>query len=114
MPWSNQFAIALELTNVLLIAPAISSATAAAVRLARDLRKSGSDLLVEEDLAEVFGRNRIDDKLESSFRTAVKNSTHSRASSTLYSKEVRDLLSFEASRLRIAIASLPSFSCLFF
>lgn len=47
----------------------------ALIQLDRELRKSGSDIVVEEDLADVFGRNRIQEQFESSFRTAVRDST---------------------------------------
>ena len=41
----------------------------AVMSLARDLRKSGSDIVIEEDLTYMFGRCRIAQQLESSFRT---------------------------------------------
>ena len=42
---------------------------------ARELSHSGSDIVVEEDLARVFGRCRISDALTSSFKTIVTKST---------------------------------------
>ncbi|CAF9921584.1 hypothetical protein IMSHALPRED_005210 [Imshaugia aleurites] len=42
---------------------------------ARDLRHSGSDIVVEEDLANIFGRCRISLTLTSSFKTIVTKST---------------------------------------
>lgn len=42
---------------------------------ARDLRHSGSDILVEEDLTNVLGRCRISTALSSSFKTIVTQST---------------------------------------
>lgn len=44
---------------------------------ARDLHCSGSDIVVEEDLAKVFGRSRISLALSSSFKTVVTRSTSS-------------------------------------
>jgi hypothetical protein len=40
--------------------------------MARSLRKSGSDLVVEQDLAAVFGRGRIEPQLEQDFKRIVK------------------------------------------
>ncbi|MCJ1376106.1 hypothetical protein MMC20_007346 [Loxospora ochrophaea] len=42
---------------------------------ARDLKHSGSDIVVEEDLANVFGRMRISDRLTSSFKNIVGKSS---------------------------------------
>ena len=42
--------------------------------LARDLQNSGSDIVIEEDLADVFGRNQISSKFASSFTTVIKQS----------------------------------------
>jgi hypothetical protein len=39
--------------------------------LARQLGNSGSDIIIEQDLAELFGRSRIGRQLESSFRAIV-------------------------------------------
>jgi hypothetical protein len=41
--------------------------------LGRELRKSGSDLVVEEDLANVFGRGRVVHALESQFKDSIKD-----------------------------------------
>ncbi|KAF1844959.1 uncharacterized protein K460DRAFT_101189 [Cucurbitaria berberidis CBS 394.84] len=41
------------------------------MRLARDLQSSGSDIVVEEDLAEMLGRARIVDNVVSSFRAEM-------------------------------------------
>src|SRR5579859_151939 len=45
------------------------------MKLARDLRKSGSDIIVEADLAEVFGRARISSELEAKFKDRTKITT---------------------------------------
>jgi hypothetical protein len=70
--FQNQFAISLELTKAL---PAAVSATdriwKAALQLARELQSSGSDLVVEEDLAFLFGRCSIASNMSSAFRSLV-------------------------------------------
>ena len=45
------------------------------MRRARDLRHSGSDIVVEEDLANVFGRCSVSLTLSSSFKTVITKST---------------------------------------
>lgn len=47
--------------------------------LARNLRLSGSDLLVEVDLADVFGRGKITQNIEQQFRTEVLRATELKA-----------------------------------
>ena len=70
---SSNFQLSLELTNVFPVGSLIrdlgGSAYQQIMTLARDLRKSGSDLLVEEDLAAIFGRARIEADIEDQFRT---------------------------------------------
>jgi hypothetical protein len=44
------------------------------MRLARDLQNSGSDIVIEEDLADVFGRCKISGTMASSFKTVVNKS----------------------------------------
>ncbi|KAI9796102.1 MAG: hypothetical protein M1833_006524 [Piccolia ochrophora] len=75
MPLESQFSLSVELTKLVPLGPVIDSAGRGILQLARNLRKSGSDITVEEDLAAVFGRNRIDPRFDSTFRTAVKEST---------------------------------------
>jgi hypothetical protein len=101
MAFQNQFALSLELTSLLPLATAAAGKTYdAAMKLARELQVgslqvfilfilstsefsiefqitcqgSGSSIIVEEDLAEIFGRARIDRNLESSFRTIISGS----------------------------------------
>lgn len=47
------------------------SGTKELINFARDLRKSGSDIVVEEDLAEVFGRGKIVSELEVQFKKNI-------------------------------------------
>ena len=74
MAFSNQFSLSVELTKLVPFGPLASVAGRGLLNLIRDLQESGSDLVTEEGLAEVFGRNRIDPRFESSFRTAVRQS----------------------------------------
>jgi hypothetical protein len=70
--WSNQFALSLELTRLLPAAGLVAvGAGGALIKLARDLRASGSDIVIEEDLAAVFRQNRIDDAFERRFRSDI-------------------------------------------
>ena len=76
MVFSTQFALSLELASILpTVGRAANKAADALMRRARDLHHSGSDIVVEEDLANVFGRCRISLTLTSSFKTVVTNST---------------------------------------
>lgn len=74
MAFSNQFSLSVELTKLIPFGPLASVAGKGLINLIRDLQESGSDILTEEGLAEVFGRNRIEPRFESSFRTAVRQS----------------------------------------
>lgn len=75
MVFQNQFALNIELTRLLPpVRWATNKAANAIMTRARDLRHSGSDIVVEEDLALVFGRCRISAALESSFRTIITKS----------------------------------------
>jgi len=65
------FQLALELSNVFPVKELALSAASQILTFARDLRKSGSDVVVEEDLAEVFGRGRVSSELEKKFKDTV-------------------------------------------
>jgi hypothetical protein len=72
MALQNQFTLSLELTNLIPAGFAVAGKTwDAAMRLARQLQSSRSDIVIEEDLALMFGRCRIADNLARSFRTLV-------------------------------------------
>lgn len=64
--------LALELSNILPIRHAVNSAFTQLMNVARELRNSGSDIVVEEDLAAVFGRGRVSSELERAFKAVVK------------------------------------------
>ena len=61
----------LELTKILPIKETVQTAGTRLLALARDLRKAGSDLLVEDDLAELIGRVKIKPDFEAEFRGEV-------------------------------------------
>lgn len=64
MAFTNQFALTVELAR--LIPPiqwALTKTGNAIMDHARELRQSGSDIVVEEDLANIFGRCRISPRL---------------------------------------------------
>lgn len=72
MPANLGLQISLELTKLLPIRSVVDTVGSQILKLARDLRLSGSDLVVEEDLAEVFGRGLINPELEAKFKDVVK------------------------------------------
>ena len=73
--FANQFALSLEITRLLPISSITETTALAVYKLARGLRNSGSDIIVEQDLAEVFGRCRITHEIERSFRNIVGKSS---------------------------------------
>ena len=72
MPFAAGVQLSLELAQVFPIREAVESAASRVLQYVRDLRKSGSDILVEEDFAAVFGRGKIAAEIEAEFRNAVK------------------------------------------
>lgn len=74
MAFTNQFSLSLELTKFIPVGPILNSAGRGLAGLVRELQVSGSDIVTEQDLAGVFGRNRIEQLFASTFRTAVKQS----------------------------------------
>ncbi|KAL8869596.1 MAG: hypothetical protein Q9174_004158 [Haloplaca sp. 1 TL-2023] len=78
MAFTSQFALTVELTRLLpQFGWAATKAGNAIMSRARELRHSGSDIVVEEDLAGVFGRCTISPTLTSSFKTIVARSNSS-------------------------------------
>ncbi|MCJ1229757.1 hypothetical protein MMC12_006427, partial [Toensbergia leucococca] len=72
------FSLSLELANLAHLFPVragIAYTTESIITWARELKRTGSDFLVEEDLAVVFGRARIVPLLENHFRDVVKISS---------------------------------------
>lgn len=74
MALSSQFSLSVELTKLLPMGPLARVAGRRLLSILREMRDEGYDAVTEEDLAEIFGRNRIDPQFESSFRTAVRHS----------------------------------------
>ncbi|KAL8634974.1 MAG: hypothetical protein Q9228_007489 [Teloschistes exilis] len=76
MAFTSEFALALELASFFPpIKWAVTTAGDAIMSYARELRQSGSDIVAEEELANVFGRCKISSRLASSFKTVVAQST---------------------------------------
>lgn len=80
MALTSQFNLSVELTKLVPFGSLINTASRGLINLVRELHKSGSDIVAEQDLAEILGRNRIESKFASTFRTAVKKSTIHRLS----------------------------------
>lgn len=74
MAMGSQFSLSLELTKLVPFGSLFNTAGHGLVRLLREIQASGSDFITEQDLAEVFGRNRLEPRFASTFRTAVKHS----------------------------------------
>ena len=72
MSISRQFSLSLELAKILPIRSVIKYSAESILELVRALRRSGSDFLVEEDLAAIFGQGKIEPSLEREFRDVVK------------------------------------------
>jgi hypothetical protein len=68
---ASYFQLTVDLTKLIPIDTIIRTSVGQLWNLARSLRNSGSDILVERDLAEIFGRAIVDAKFEKSFRDAV-------------------------------------------
>jgi hypothetical protein len=66
------FQIALELSNIFPLRDLARYTATQVLDFARKLRLSGSELVVEEDLAAVFGRGRISPHIEQKFKEAIK------------------------------------------
>ncbi|KAL8710000.1 MAG: hypothetical protein Q9220_005271 [cf. Caloplaca sp. 1 TL-2023] len=74
MSIGSQFSLSLELTKLVPFGSLFNAAGGGLVRLLREIQASGSDFITEQDLAEVFGRNQIEARFASNFRTAAKHS----------------------------------------
>jgi hypothetical protein len=71
----NGFQLSLELTNVFGSALAAASVAKGLINFSRELRKSGSDIVVEEDLADIFGRGKVVSDLEVQFKRVILANT---------------------------------------
>jgi hypothetical protein len=72
MPLSTQFSLSLELMKLPPVQSALAYSAESIISLARALKRSGSDILVEEDLGSIFGRAKIVHSLEKHFKDVVK------------------------------------------
>ena len=74
MPLDTQLSLALslEVAKVFPIREALSNGVGQLSKLVRALRRNGSDFLIEEDLADIFGRGKIEPSLEKDFRDIVR------------------------------------------
>ena len=72
MPFNAGVQLSFELTKAFPIRSIAESAGSKLLKYARDLRMSGSDVVVEIDLAAVFGRGKIVQEIEQGFRKVVK------------------------------------------
>ncbi|KIX95295.1 uncharacterized protein Z520_08812 [Fonsecaea multimorphosa CBS 102226] len=71
MPGYVGFQLALELTNVLPVREIGTLVYTKLLDMARELRNSGSDIVVEADLASIFGRAQVSLELEKAFKAKV-------------------------------------------
>ena len=82
----SQLSLSVELTKLLPVTGVAAVTSAAYVfKWARELQASGSDIVLEEDIAEVFARNKIDPMFEEEFRKAVTPSKTASDNSSIYS-----------------------------
>ncbi|KAI4133616.1 MAG: hypothetical protein LQ338_000128 [Usnochroma carphineum] len=72
MPFGTQLALSLELAQIFPIRETLNIGVKQLENLIRALKRNGSDFLVEEDLANVFGRGKIEPSLEKDFRDVVR------------------------------------------
>jgi len=72
MPLSTQFALTLELNKI--VQSTVSASVASVVKLLQEFSDSRSDYVVEEGVAGLFERHRIDESLQSSFKAAIHES----------------------------------------
>lgn len=70
MAWQNSFSLSLELTRF--VTPGnLSVVTRELVTFARSLQNSGSDLIMEEDLGDLFSRFRLDTNFLDQFKQTI-------------------------------------------
>lgn len=72
MPLATQLSLSLELAKVFPLCETLTNGVEQLANLVRALKRNGSDFLVEEDLADIFGRGNIESSLEKDFRAVVK------------------------------------------
>lgn len=75
MPFQTQHSLSLELAKIFPLRAALSNGVEQLPNLVRVLKRDGSDFLVEEDLANICGRGKIEPSLEKDFRAVVKTAS---------------------------------------
>ncbi|MCJ1235159.1 hypothetical protein MMC14_003125 [Varicellaria rhodocarpa] len=75
MPIPASLQLSVELTKLLPLQTAVNSAAASVLKLARELKRSGSDILIEADLASIFGRARLESNFEQLFKERISKSS---------------------------------------
>ena len=71
----SQFSLSVELTSLVPLVPIVNVAGKGLLGLIRSIKKSGSDITTEHDLASVFGRAKIEEAFASTYRNVVRTST---------------------------------------
>ena len=72
MPIATQFSLSIELMKLPPVQSALTYTVDSIISFARALKRSGSDILVEDDLGAIFGRARIAPSVETHFKDVVK------------------------------------------
>lgn len=81
MAFTNQFSLSVELSKLVPVAPIVSIASRNLLELVRGLDRSGSNLITEHDLAQIFGRTYISPQFANTFKNAVRTSAVHKLSS---------------------------------
>ncbi|KAL9121869.1 MAG: hypothetical protein Q9187_001575 [Circinaria calcarea] len=72
MSFTGGLQLSIELSKVFPVRKGVESVATQILNYVRNSRKSGSDVMVEEDLADNFGRGKITPDIEDKFKAAVK------------------------------------------
>jgi hypothetical protein len=75
MPIATQFSLSIELMKLPPVQSALTYTVESIISFARALKRSGSDILVEDDLGAIFGRARIAPSVEAHFKDVVKTAS---------------------------------------
>ena len=75
MAFGAGFQLNLEITRIFGAANQVATGVNNLISFARELRNSGSEIVVEEDLATIFGRGKIQNEIEIQFRQDVVKNT---------------------------------------
>ena len=75
MPIPASLQLSVELTKLLPLQPVVNSAATSVLKLPRELKRSGSDILIEADLALIFGRARLESSFKQLFKERISKSS---------------------------------------